>query len=100
METSEALKRLNDLPTADAIADELVSMGVQGRRSSPTSCAIAVYLRMSTGEELRVGLDLGNSTQTVTTRLDRDFYPEPHTAPQVAEFIMAFDAGKYPKLDG
>lgn len=99
MNIPEALKRLDDLPTADAIADQLVSMGVGGIRMSPTKCAIAVYLWSVTGERVRVGL-ARETSDGLTTRSPLSTEAELHSAPRVAQFIRGFDNGSYPKLDG
>ena len=99
MDIPEAIKRLDDLPTADAIADELVSMGVKGTRSSPTRCAVAVYLMEITGERRHVGLGLGQA-DAVSTRDSLSAMKDYHIAPKVAQFIRGFDNGQYPKLDG
>lgn len=121
MERHEALQRLENLPTTAAIADELVSMGITAQPRKGDRCAIAVYMKQTTGEAVSVGLQYlgavfasdnedeaigvtlhGNGTDVAPQSFD--FYSSRsklwnYPTPKVAQFIREFDMGVYPKLE-
>ena len=104
MDIPEAIACLDALPTPDAIADELVSMGIKAHQGEPHACAIAVYLHETVGVAVGIGtlsLTVGNGP---VRREGIIAYPADSwagtrcKAPRVAEFVHEFDRGKYPKL--
>src|SRR6202012_4220662 len=105
MDIPEAIARLEVLPTPDAIADELVSMGIKAHQGEPHACAIAVYLHETAGVDVGVGtssLYVGPEKKRVRTGIVAYFGDSWRgtqcDAPRVAEFVHEFDRGKYPKL--
>ena len=98
MDITEAIAQLKQLPTADAIADEFVARGIKDcREHSPSSCAVAKYLRETTGTVTYVGVSFD---VTFSTKQLPEGNKAWHYAPVIAQFIRAFDRGDYPKLSG
>lgn len=116
MNTKEALQKLEDLPTTAAIADELVSLGIQATPKKAEHCAIAYYLKETTGSQVAVGLHTAIHGDGEAMEIDGvvlvvggqgllpamaallDYERLTLTMPQVGRFISEFDAGAYPKL--
>lgn len=117
MNSKEALQKLENLPTTAAIADELISMGIKATPKKATHCAIAYYLKETTGQQVAVGLHtaihsdgeaweidgvvalvVGGQTFSSAMPALLDYERQSLTMPQVGRFISEFDEGKYPKL--
>lgn len=98
---SEAIKRLEDLPTTDAVADELVSRGITATPRCADSCALAEYFFRTTGLDCIVGIKderplvdnpvgafLNTGGRLGTVLLSQ----------KLGQFARNFDLGLYPKL--
>lgn len=102
-----ALRKLENLPTTAAIADELVSMGIKAKPKKGSECAIAYYLAETTGSRVGVGLHYEGGLAEPLEFLGvilvgedngREYCRQAFLMPRVAEFIHEFDGGAYPKL--
>lgn len=92
---ADEIAKLEALGTAEHIRLHLNEAGVTGRavRTRANACAVAVYLRDITGEDIYVALSHVRAGQAFDN-------PPLVTNPWVVmDFINRFDAGNYPELE-
>lgn len=95
VEPHEAMARLADLGSSQAIAEFLRAQRVAGHRYYGSSCPVATYLKREAGWRVEV--------RTTTWSLRARNLPEGmvrrrRTPRPVAEFVLDFDQGRYPDL--
>jgi len=93
MDVKEAMSKLSGLK-ADEIATFLVEQGVRGEFGSAHRCAIANYIRKTTGENSVSVTDFVTIWQDARAVLHKEAIPL-----NVFEFIDRFDDGDYPELE-
>lgn len=106
----EAIKCLEDLPTPDAIADELISLGITAEPGCPEACALAAYFELTTGKRSSVGIRTNmGSLEVIGAVLHArdhrvsDFGDEPYLqnfdlSQKLGQFARNFDGCQYPKM--
>lgn len=96
MTVPEALDKLATHGTADQIRDHLMECEITGTRGSPTHCVIAEYLRVETGNAVRVypGREVGRVAYYSETRGGKTGLPT-----EVRTLAMRFDEHDYPELE-
>jgi hypothetical protein len=84
---------------ADGVAAALAAEGVRGRPHNVGGCAMAVYVGAVLGSDRRVhSITVGNARLWIRTR-PRWSRPIGVRLPSpVRQFIVAFDAGRFPRL--
>ncbi len=95
-----ALKTLNDLGSAEAIADHLGTMGIKGIPGHSRGCPVARYVRLVCPSD-RYFFRLGGSAWWVVEDLgvDVDAYDCCGLAPpNIKAFTQRFDLGDFPGL--
>jgi hypothetical protein len=95
VEIAKWLNELNELGSADAIADKLLKDGYEGNQGEPTSCPIARFLddKISGMEEIA---DMKVSVNGPDVKIVGDgSVPSPR---HVGDFVSNFDDGDFPDL--
>lgn len=100
---AEAVRRLENLPTTDAIADELVSMGIKAEPSCAYACVLAEYFLQETGRfvDVTYSCEPGAAGPTRITK-GWVFFEGGHEVELSAKLgLLAFnfDMRMYPKLE-
>jgi hypothetical protein len=86
--------------TEAAVSRSLTDAGVAGNRGDPRDCVVARYLNAIVGAEPDVNsVSVGRSVVWMSRRGLRPAVRVSIPAP-VRQFIMAFDAGVHPELEG
>lgn len=86
---------LIDLKDPADIANELYRLNIRGRRRNPNSCPISTYL----GKDASVSqCTISVYPKAILGIVNRKFI-KIGTPPNISDFILAFDAGKYPWLE-
>lgn len=106
MDIDEAIQHLDNLPTTEAIADELVSMGITAQQGCPDQCALAHYFHVTTDATfVAVSIRYRNGRSPsgvvggmVGIRTSLDTTDSRVLSPQIGRFAAEFDRGYYPKL--
>lgn len=102
---NEAVTYLAVLPTVDAVADELVSLGIAATPGSAASCVLAEYFKAVTAHELVEVLPLygmaSGSAGMAWARHPRGGGVVDRTAltPTLDGLARRFDLGELPQLD-
>jgi hypothetical protein len=85
--------------TADAVAASLEAAGVRGVSANPRGCAVAVYLGAVIGADPQVrSVKVGRAEVVITPKRWWGRSIVVPIPPPAREFVVAFDAGRFPKL--
>jgi hypothetical protein len=100
----EAVTYLAVLPTVDAVADELVCLGVRATPGVAASCVLAEYFKAVTAHELvqvlpRYGLASGSVGLVWASAPDGRVVDRAVLTPTLDEVARRFDLGELSKLD-
>jgi len=84
---------------ADRVASALGTEGVRGKPHNPRGCAVAVYVGAVVAADPRVySVSVDNARLHIRTRPRWARPIGVRLPPAVRQFIVAFDAGKFPAL--
>jgi hypothetical protein len=93
-----AFDKLAQFETADELADFFKYEGVKACVQDPSNCAVAQWMNMQTGEEVRVSpLYIFTSKRPWGSRNETAVINTPNT-PAMTNFILNFDTASYPEL--